>query len=73
MRANRVRALTVTLIVALTLALAPIEGTPAQDFPSRPVRFVVPYAAGGSGDLLARLLGNKLASIDTGAKSRFQS
>ena len=58
MRANRVRALTVTLIVALTLALAPIEGTPAQDFPSRPVRFLVPYAAGGSGVLLARLLGN---------------
>jgi tripartite-type tricarboxylate transporter receptor subunit TctC len=63
MRAGRVRALTVTLIVALTLALAPFEGAAGQDFPSRPVRFVVPYAAGGSGDLLARLLGNKLASI----------
>ena len=59
MGAVRVRA----LIVALILALAPFEGTAAQDFPSRPVRFVVPYAAGGSGDLLARLLGNKLASI----------
>src|SRR5262249_8371661 len=59
MRAVRVR----TLIVALTLALAPFEGPAAQDFPSRPVRFVVPYAAGGRGDLLARLLGNKLASI----------
>lgn len=52
------------LIAALaTLALAPFERAAAQDFPSRPVRFVVPYAAGGSGDLLARLLGNKLASI----------
>ena len=59
MRAVRVRA----LIFALTLALAPLGGATAQDFPSRPVRFVVPYAAGGSGDLLARLLGNKLASI----------
>ena len=59
MRAVRVRA----LIVALALALAPFEGPAAQDFPSRPVRFLVPYAAGGSGDLLARLLGNKLASI----------
>ena len=60
MRAICVRALTVAL---LTVALAPFEGAAAQDFPSRPVRFVVPYAAGGSGDLLARLLGNKLASI----------
>src|SRR5262249_61044987 len=49
--------------VPLVLALAPFERAAAQDFPSRPVRFVVPYAAGGSGDLLARLLGNKLASI----------
>src|SRR5713101_4691313 len=46
------------LMIALSCASAA-----AQDFPSRPVRFVVPYAAGGSGDLLARLLGNKLASI----------
>src|SRR5215813_12890991 len=59
MRPVRIRA----LIFALTLALAPLGGAAAQDFPSRPVRFVVPYAAGGSGDLLARLLGNKLASL----------
>jgi len=60
MRAVRVRTLTVALLI---LSLAPFERAAAQDFPSRPVRFVVPYAAGGSGDLLARLLGNKLASI----------
>jgi tripartite-type tricarboxylate transporter receptor subunit TctC len=41
----------------------PLAGAQPQDFPSRPVRFIVPYAAGGSGDLLARLLGTKLASL----------
>jgi tripartite-type tricarboxylate transporter receptor subunit TctC len=45
------------------LAPAPLNQAAAQDFPSRPVRFIVPYAAGGSGDLLARLLGNKLAGM----------
>ena len=33
----------------------------AQPFPSRPVRFVVPYAPGGSTDTLARTMGVKLA------------
>jgi tripartite-type tricarboxylate transporter receptor subunit TctC len=35
----------------------------AQDFPTRPVHFIVPYAPGGSGDLLARLLGDKLSKM----------
>jgi tripartite-type tricarboxylate transporter receptor subunit TctC len=45
------------------LALVPLTSVLGQEFPSKPVRFVVPYAAGGSGDLLARLLGNKLSSM----------
>jgi tripartite-type tricarboxylate transporter receptor subunit TctC len=52
-----------TTVLLLMLAILPLTGAQAQDFPSRPVRFIVPYAAGGSGDLLARLLGTKLASL----------
>src|SRR5207247_3281632 len=33
----------------------------AEPYPDRPVTLIVPYAAGGSSDVLARLLGERLA------------
>src|SRR5713101_6065951 len=33
----------------------------AQNYPSRSVRIIVPFAAGGAVDTLARLIGNKLS------------
>ena len=57
------RAVSIRAITTLMIALASLASASAQEFPPKPVRFIVPYAAGGSGDLLARLLGNKLSSM----------
>jgi tripartite-type tricarboxylate transporter receptor subunit TctC len=45
----------------LILALAPAAAAAAAEFPVRPLRLIVPYAPGGGGDTLARLLGERLA------------
>ena len=49
------------MVLFAILAGAAMRTAPAQDFPDRPVRIVVPYAAGGPADLLARTVAEKLA------------
>jgi len=48
------------LIVALGLAAA---GASAQDWPQKPVKFIVPFPPGGATDISARLVGEKLSQI----------
>jgi len=50
------------LLVAVTVLLAPAHAS-AQDWPSRPVRIVSPFAAGGTADILARMVADHLSSV----------
>ena len=44
----------------LVVALAAFGAADAQDYPSRPVKVIVPFAAGGPADIYARFLGQRL-------------
>lgn len=58
-RITHTRAVITTILLA-AVALCGAVSAVAQNYPSRPVRFVVPFAPGGSTDTLARTLAVKL-------------
>ena len=52
-----------TLVALLALAVGPqtTQAQTSQDWPNRPVRLIMPFAAGGSTDVAARLIGDYLS------------
>lgn len=51
----------IALLIFLLLSSVVLAAEPVSEFPSRPVRLIVPYPAGGSNDITARLMAVKLA------------
>ena len=49
--------------VALTVVLAALGPASAQSYPTKPIRVIVPFAAGGAVDVLARLVSAKMSEF----------
>ena len=54
-------------VLRKTLALVALTALPtlalAQAYPNKPIRFIIPFAAGGPADMIGRLTGQKLSEI----------
>ena len=48
-------------ILVVLLAVAPVLGSAQDAYPSKPIRIIVAYPAGGANDIVARAIGQELA------------
>jgi tripartite-type tricarboxylate transporter receptor subunit TctC len=64
MNANRSLQFACVFLAVMALGCGPYstEAAAAQPYPNRPVKLVVPFAAGGPGDIIARAIGDKLSA-----------
>ena len=49
------------LVTGLTLLLPALAG--AQDFPTKPIKLIVPFPAGGPNDIIARIVGQRMSEL----------
>src|SRR5215471_14555890 len=47
-------------VLALVLALAPLDAAHAADYPTRPIRVIVPFAPSGVTDIVTRIVFDKV-------------
>ena len=54
-----------TLICLALAASAAISASPARadDYPSRPIRLIIPFPPGGSNDVVGRIVANQLGPV----------
>jgi tripartite-type tricarboxylate transporter receptor subunit TctC len=48
------------LLIAFLAGVAVPISAPAQEYPTKPIRWIIPYPPGGTSDFLARLIGQKI-------------
>src|ERR1700726_3153625 len=50
------------LVTGLSMLLSPALAA-AEDFPSKPIRLIVPFPAGGPNDIIARVVGQRMSEL----------
>ena len=56
------RKMTLVLFLAYSVTFGGLSPSLGQSFPDRPITLIVPFAAGGSTDLVARVVATKMSS-----------
>ena len=64
MKQIAVNSIVLAAVLSVTAAMA---ADPVKNFPTKPVRIIVGYAAGGGVDMAARLVGRRSANCGTRA------
>ena len=54
--------LLLTMLTGLSLLASPAAAA-AEDFPSKPIRLIVPFPAGGPNDIIARVVGQRMSDL----------
>jgi tripartite-type tricarboxylate transporter receptor subunit TctC len=49
-----------SIIASLLLLAVTMHAAPAQDYPTKPIRLIIPYPPGGSNDIVGRLIATGL-------------
>ena len=61
MRRSMIRMWRLPALFGCALVCLPLARAAAEDYPSRPVTFVVPYAPGGNSDGIGRVIARQLS------------